>query len=101
MQEMQRLYPQTISQRVQFIGINLDDSPQPFLYFLHSFRVPWPQLHFPAAATDAWVQRHFRFQGIPALFIIGHDGRVFPVRMWWQLERDLAKAIKRRDAPRG
>jgi len=96
MQEMKRLYPTVRGQRVEFIGINIDETPQSFLYFLHTFQVPWPQVHFPPATSDAWVQRHFRFQGIPALFIIGHDGSVRPVRMWWQLERELVKAVKRR-----
>ena len=58
--------------RVQFVGVDTADAPDPAGHFLEEFGVTYPQLADP----NAVLLKHLRIPGIPVTLILGPDGTV-------------------------
>jgi thiol-disulfide isomerase/thioredoxin len=87
MPHIKKLYAQYRDQGFEIIGISLDGggitkgiqsgvrTKQDFLAFLERERMPWPQ-HFENTGWDNHYAKELGIRSIPALFLIGRDGRV-------------------------
>jgi thiol-disulfide isomerase/thioredoxin len=73
------------------IGVNLDGDEKMLRRFLKKHRVEWHQVHGPKGGARETAER-FGVIGLPAVFLIGPDGRILASDL---REDEIAKAVKK------
>lgn len=78
----------------EIVGISLDDDKDKLTAFLKKENIPWPQ-SFSGSGWDDALAKKFGVQSIPAMFLIGKDGKVAVVNPRGQgtLEKKVADLL--------
>lgn len=84
----------------EIVGISLDNDREKLESFVKEKEMPWPQIIFGDKVDMGWnnpVAKQFGIDGIPAMFLIGRDGKVVKAKLRGEgalmeaVEAELAK----------
>jgi len=79
--ELKQAYDDYHKHGVEFIGISLDESEanggrEALLKFLDEREIPWPQ-YYQGNGFDSEFSKSWGVGGIPAMFVIDKEGRLY------------------------
>ncbi|HRH95785.1 MAG TPA: TlpA disulfide reductase family protein, partial [Prosthecobacter sp.] len=78
----------------EIIGISLDSDKKELTDFIKDKEMPWPQ-YFDGKGWDNKISSSFGIRSIPAMWLVGKDGKLVSTNVRGQLEaaveRELAK----------
>ncbi len=91
---MKTVYKQYKDKGVAFVGVSLDkpDQKQHLIDFVKKNEMPWPQSYSGKFWQDP-TARQYGVEGIPSMWVIGKDGKVFSDNARADLEGTLDKAL--------
>ncbi len=91
---MKKVYAAYKDKGVTFVGISLDkpDQKQQLLDFVKEHEMPWPQSYSGKFWQDP-TAKQYGVNGIPSMWVIGKDGRIFSDDAREDLEGTLDKAL--------
>ena len=97
---MKKVYAQYKDKGVAFVGISLDkpDQKQQLIDFVKLNEMPWPQSYSGKYWQDP-TARQYGVNGIPSIWVIGKDGRIFSDDAREDLEGTLDKALAEKAEP--
>jgi thiol-disulfide isomerase/thioredoxin len=74
LKEIQKRMPEA---KVRFFSISLDEDKSDWLNALDRLKMPWTQILMPdPSSPQPFIDSHFKFDGIPSLWIISPSGKV-------------------------
>lgn len=84
----------------EIVGVSLDDSKEDLEAFVKKNEMPWVQVIFNEESKRGWdnpIARRYGISGIPAMYLIGRDGKVITdqVRGEGVLEAKVEEALKK------
>jgi thiol-disulfide isomerase/thioredoxin len=91
---MKEVYAKYSPKGVEFVGISLDkeDDKQKLLDFVKDKGMTWPQTFSGKFWQDPTAER-YGVQGIPSVWVVGKDGRIFSDNAAADLEGTLDQAL--------
>ena len=91
---MKKVYAEYKDKGVAFVGVSLDkpDQKQHLIDFVTKNEMPWPQSYSGKYWQDP-TARQYGVEGIPSIWVIGKDGRIFSDNARQDLEGTLDKAL--------
>ena len=75
---VKKAYAKLHDKGFEIIGISLDDNKEMFEKFVKKQNLPWPQ-SFNAAGWEDPIAKKYGITEIPAMFLVGKDGKVAAV----------------------
>jgi len=101
MPEMKELYAKYKPQGVEFIGVSLDAPEsngglETLKKFVEDNEVTWPQ-YYQGQGWDSEFSQSWGIEGIPAVFIIDAEGKLYSNDARGELETLIPELIKKRD----
>ena len=99
---MKKIYADYHDKGVEFVGISLDAPPaeggkDKLLAFVKSNEMSWPQ-YYQGNGWKSDFSSSWGVNSIPALFVVGADGKLVSTEARGELEEMLPKLIAQRDA---
>jgi peroxiredoxin len=94
------IYAKFSPKGVEFVGISLDkeEDKQKLLDFIKEKGITWPQTYSGKYWQDPTAER-YGVQGIPSVWVIGKDGRIFSDNALADLEGTIERALAESAAP--
>ncbi|MFP4444547.1 MAG: TlpA family protein disulfide reductase [Spirochaetia bacterium] len=91
---MKELYAKYKPQGVEIIGISLDSDPKQLKDFCRENGITWPQYCEPGKGWDTGVSREWKVTGIPTIFILDKEGKIYSAKARGQLDRLIPELLK-------
>lgn len=84
----------------EVIGVSIDNDREQLKAFLDDRKLPWPVL-YDAALGEKSLARHYGVFAIPAMMLVGRDGKVIATEVRGpQLEEELARLLGPAEKPK-
>lgn len=84
--EMKKIYNEYHSKGIEFVGISLDREEETLKSFCLRNEIPWPQYCAEAPGGDPYFDESWGITGIPTIFILDKEGRVYSVEARGRVE---------------
>jgi thiol-disulfide isomerase/thioredoxin len=98
--EMAAFYQKYHDHGVEIVGISLDEERGKLEQFTKKNDMRWPQ-YFDALGWQNKVSQRFEIHSIPAVWVVGPDGRIVSTDARGRVEEIVQALLARRDAPPG
>jgi thiol-disulfide isomerase/thioredoxin len=99
-QPSRAIIPTILAVRKQFkndgfevLGVSLDEDKSAMDTYVDEYNMPWPE-YFDGKGTNNDVARTMQIRAIPALWLVGKDGRVLTTDARQDLAGQVQKALK-------
>jgi len=104
MPKLKEIYARYHGQGVEFIGVSLEESKEEGgLDLLKGFvarnEIPWPQ-YYQGNGWDSAFSSSWGIAALPAMFVVGKDGKLVSVDAFGQLDEILPELLKKGSAAR-
>ena len=76
----------------EIVGISLDDDKAALTKFIKDKEMPWPQ-YFDGKGWDNEISSRFGVRSIPAMWLVGKDGKLVSTNVRGQLEAMVEKEL--------
>ena len=76
----------------EIVGVSLDQDKDKLLAFTKEHEMVWPQ-YFDGQGWDNDVSKSFGIDSIPAMWLVGKDGKLITTNAREDLDGDVAKAL--------
>ena len=91
--EMMEIHSQFLGKPVRFISISWDKDQRAWRAMMAKAQMPWQQILIPNIQNVAFLDKYFSHKSIPAIFVVGTDGKIKKAEDTIKLDRLLKKML--------